>query len=76
MLTLSNPDSQVTKRSKHRKTFKDKVTHVVEELKKTNSSLFFALNGVLDTEMLKGGGGWGGGVLVPLGPSPGSATES
>ena len=74
MLTLSNPDSQVTKRSKHRKTFKDKVTHVVEELKKTNSSLFFALNGVLDTEMLKGGGG--GGVLVPPGPSPVSATES
>ena len=41
MLTLSNPESQVTKRSKHRKTFKDKVTHVVEELKRTNSSLFF-----------------------------------
>ena len=71
VLTLSNPDSQVTKRSKHRKTFKDKVTHVVEELKKTNSSLFFALNGVLDTEM------WGGGgVLFPPRPSPRSATES
>ena len=66
VLTLSNPDSQVTKRSKHRKTFKDKVTHVVEELKKTNSSLFFALNGVLDTEMLKGGGV--GGFWFPWDP--------
>ena len=39
----------------------------MEELKKTNSSLFFALNGVLDTEM---GGGGGAGSLhdPPLDP--------
>ena len=30
------------------KVLRDKITHVVEELKKTDSRLFFALNGVLD----------------------------
>ena len=48
MLTLSNTDSQVSKRSKHRKTYQDKIAHVVEEPKKTDSRLFFALNGVLE----------------------------
>ena len=48
VLTLSNTDSQVSKRSKHRKTYQDKIAHVVEEQKKTDSRLFFALNGVLE----------------------------
>ena len=48
VLTLSNTDSQVSKRSKHRKTYQDKTSHVVEEPKKTDSRLFFALNGVLE----------------------------
>ena len=30
------------------KDLRDKITHVVEELKKTDSRFFFALNGVLD----------------------------
>ena len=41
VLTLSNTDSQVSKRSKHRKTYQDKIAHVVEEPKKTDSRLFF-----------------------------------
>ena len=48
VLTLSNKDSQVSKRSKHRKTYQGKIAHVVEEPKKTDSRLFFALNGVLE----------------------------
>ena len=48
VLTLSNTDSQVSKRSKHRKTYQGKIAHVVEEPKKTDSRLFFALNGVLE----------------------------
>ena len=48
VLTLSNTDSQVSKRSKHRKTYQDKTSHVVEEPKKTDSRLFFAVNGVLE----------------------------
>ena len=47
VLTLSNPDSQVAKRRQSQKHLQDKITHVVEELKKTYSRLFFALNGVL-----------------------------
>ena len=33
VLTLSNTDSQVSKRSKHRKTYQGKIAHVVEEPK-------------------------------------------
>ena len=47
VLTLSNPDSQVAKRRQTQKHLQDKITHVAEELKKTYSRLFFALNGVL-----------------------------
>ena len=35
VLTLSNPDSQVAKRRQTQKHLQDKITHVVEELKKT-----------------------------------------
>ena len=48
VLTLSNPDSRVAKRRQTQKHLQDKITHVVEELKKTYSGLFFALNGVLE----------------------------
>ena len=48
VLTLSNTDSQGSKRSKHRKTYQGKIAHVVEEPKKADSRLFFALNGVLE----------------------------
>ena len=41
VLTLSNPDSQLHKKGKKQKDLQDEIAHVVEELKKIDSRLFF-----------------------------------
>ena len=46
-ITLSNPDSQVTERSKHRKTFRIKLLMCGRTGKDIDSGLLFALNGIL-----------------------------
>ena len=43
-----DPDSQVPKRSKHRKTFRIKLLKLWKNLKRTDVYSFFALNGILE----------------------------